>query len=412
MKKELKPYTFFALNTFEKEGGGTIRMYGMLNSLAGKGHPVTLISNAKDHSKFHSNIRHIPINYIITPEEKRKFQFLLSALPLFVVNWFFKDLLNHLKEVFKNSSLEKVYFFEYLDNSIGYWLKKNKVINSYINDLHGVATLEFDFQRKNKTSLKDKAILNAKYLSAKKLDEKVLKEAEYNIYASNAMFDYYVELYPQLRNQKLVILPYLLPIEASEREINTELVESFKHQYHIQPDNKVILFAGAFKLTGGVLDLIQAFHKISAKHENAILLLVGDGYEFNNCQAYVSQHNLKNKVIFTGRTPYDHLASYQELADVIVCPDKDNVFSQLIIHVKYLDSLLSNKPVINGSFKSVMELNPAKKLSLTFEPSNIADLANELENALIHNQQLKEKYKNNRQEVLSSLTYATWRDEF
>lgn len=53
-----KQYIFFTLNNFLKEGGGTVRMYGVLNSLAEMGHQVTIISNAQTLDKFHPDIIH------------------------------------------------------------------------------------------------------------------------------------------------------------------------------------------------------------------------------------------------------------------------------------------------------------------------------------------------------------------
>jgi hypothetical protein len=94
--------------------------------------------------------------------------------------------------------------------------------------------------------------------------------------------------------------------------------------------------------------------------------------------------------------------------DIIVCPDEDNSFSQLIIHVKYLDSLLSNKIVINGSFRSVLELNKNEDLSLNFEPSNLGSLSQTLEKAIFNFDYLSDKYSKNKDYALKNLTYESF----
>jgi hypothetical protein len=108
-----------------------------------------------------------------------------------------------------------------------------------------------------------------------------------------------------------------------------------------------------------------------------------------------------------GRIPYDHLKTYHDLAVIIVCPDKQNVFSELIVHVKYLDALQSGKIVINGSFKSVKEVNFDQSLSVDFVPSNIDSLTNSLMYCLDNLETLKYKYSNNRKYAEENLTYAS-----
>ncbi len=108
-----------------------------------------------------------------------------------------------------------------------------------------------------------------------------------------------------------------------------------------------------------------------------------------------------------GRVPYKDLRTYQSIANVIVCPDRDNVYSQLIVHVKYLDALISGKIVINGAFESVKEINEEEKLSLLYIPSNVESLAKTIFRALENETYLLEKYQKNVQYVRHHLTYNT-----
>ena len=60
-----KEFVFFSENDFVKEGGGTIRMLGIMNELAEKGHAVTFISNTARVGLFHPSVKHIPVNFLI-----------------------------------------------------------------------------------------------------------------------------------------------------------------------------------------------------------------------------------------------------------------------------------------------------------------------------------------------------------
>ena len=70
----MKKLIFFTFNDFLIDGGGRVRMYGILNALAKENKKeIILISNIKDKGKFHSNIKHIYLDLKITSNQKRIF---------------------------------------------------------------------------------------------------------------------------------------------------------------------------------------------------------------------------------------------------------------------------------------------------------------------------------------------------
>ena len=402
-----KRFVFFSMNDFVNEGGGTIRMQGILNELAKSGQEVIFISNAEKYNGFHPAIKHVSIDHKFSRNDKRRFQFLLGTFSAGLVRFFFSGFFGRLKEVMKSfKEEENIYFFEYLDNSIGYWLKRGSVINGYINDLHGVATLEFKFQADQSREFFKALKFRIKYFVSNLLDKKVCRNANGLIFASREMERYFIEEYPEVAQKKNFILPYYLSTNEGLDIVDEKLKKELEAKFQITENEKIILFAGAFKKTGGVPDLIKAFQKIQT-HHNSRLFLIGDGPTFGESKQLVKEFELEDKVVFLGRTKYHELRTYQELANIIVCPDKQNVYSELIIHVKYLDALASGKLVINGSFKSVTEVNVNEFLSVNFLPSNVDSLANALEKCLTNYDVLTEKYKNNREFTTQNLTYAS-----
>lgn len=400
-------YVFFSVNDFSREGGGTIRMYGILNELAKRGNKITFVSNALNFEKFDSTIAHVHLNHQFSRVEKRIFQGLLALLPLFIVSLFYRRLLNNVKNIKSNFlNVNEVFFFEYLDNSIGYFLKKNGLIPGYVNDLHGVATLEFDFQFRNTKSFGGKIKFYIKYVFAEALDKKVFENAERLIFASNAMKALFEKKYRLLSAEENYVLPYLLSTDALSNKVDMALREKLIHKLGIGDQERTILFAGAFKMTGGVPDLIRAFQKIAQNEKNCRLFLIGDGPTYKECVA-IALKEATDRIVFLGRTKYDELTTYQDLADILICPDKQNVYSELIIHVKYLDALLADKIVINGNFSSVLEVNQNESLSIGFEPSNIESLAYAIEYSLSNLKELENKYQNNSNFVKTQLTYKS-----
>lgn len=404
----MKKFVFFTMNDFQKEGGGTIRMLGIMNELININPDITLISNIQDVSKVDKRVKHIPLNIEFTRDDKRKFQFYLGTFGYKKLNNSYRNFLNRLEEIFFNIDNEsEIIFFEYLDNSIGYWLKKNGVIDKYVNDIHGIASNEFDFQAKKAKSLKSKLIFRIKESISKRLDNKVFEESDGIIYASQAMIDYYKNIYPSLKLKRNFHLPYVLN-DQNLKSSDPILVDKFKKELQIENDDFVFLFAGAYKETGGIQDLIKAFDLTAENYPQAKLILIGDGPTFTECEKLIQTQKHASKIHLLGRQPYDYLTSYQEISHVLVCPDRQNLFSDLIVHVKYLDALVSGKIVINGSFKSVMEINQDKQLSLLFKPSDVKDLAAKMIQSIEEYDELSEEFKDSRAYALDHLNYKNY----
>lgn len=402
----MKDLVFFTMNDFQREGGGTIRMLGIINELANVRPNIILVSNILDKTKVNAAVKHIPIDHVPSKSEKRKIQFYLGLLNYKMLNLKERILLKKLEGIFAMlNSNSKFIFFEYLDNSIGYWLKMNKLINGYTNDIHGIASNEFDFQAKRATALNSNLLFHLKKLISERLDAKVFNHADGIFYASNAMYEYYLQLYPSLKYKKNYFLPYVLN-QHNVLPSNPVLINKIKESLHIKETDFVFLFAGAYKETGGIQDLIVAFDLVSKKFGEAKLLLVGDGPTFQDCKNIAQTLEHRDRVFFLGRQPYNDLASFQEIAKVIVCPDRQNLFSDLIVHVKYLDALISGKIVINGKFRSVMEINTDHQLSLLFKPSDINDLAEQMLLSIINYSKLTELFRMSKDYTLQNLTYS------
>lgn len=400
-------FVFFSMNNYDHEGGGTIRMQGIMNELSKKNHEVIFISNTKKFHLFEKSIQHVAIDFPFSRIDKRIFQGLLGVLPSFMMRLIYTKFFTRLQQIFKgNFDNETIYFFEYLDNSIGYWLKSSGRIKNYINDLHGVATLEFKFQAQHAKALREKVKFWTKYKISDLLDRKVFNAAEGFIFASQAMQNYFTEQYHRVAKKRNYILPYVLSLASITDTVDEKLKKQLQEKFKCSPDEKIIFFAGAFKKTGGVPDLILAFEKI-VEYYNIRLFIVGDGPTMTECLSIVNEKKLNDKVLFIGRIPYYQLRTYQDLATIIVCPDKQNVYSELIVHVKYLDSLISGKVVINGSFKSVKEINLDEFLSVNFKPSDVESLGAKLKYSLDNLEKLKKKYRKNKEFALKNLTYTS-----
>jgi glycosyltransferase involved in cell wall biosynthesis len=400
------------MRNFKRDGGGSIRMYGVLNALANEDNEVIFISNAMDYSKFHPRIKHYYINYELNAYDKRIFQGLLSFTPAFVIYYMYKSMFVKIEEAIKNANglYQKLYFFEYLDNSIGYVMKKKNIIDSYVNDIHGVATIEFEYQKSQEKSILKKTLYSIKFLMANKLDRKVFEYCDYFIFTSLSMKKYYEAAYPKVKDKQFYILPNLLSDDACKKEVDEKLKQNLKVKFGINKDEFVFFFAGGYKPTAGVEDLIYVFKKLVNKYvqKKFKLVLIGHGPSYKGCVNLSSNLGLEDNIVFIEKIPYNQLLTYQNIANIIVNPDRQNAYSELIIHLKYFDALISGCLVVNGDFASVREINKEKELSLTFTPSNIDSLFNAVEYSFLNFTELKEKYQTTRKYTCENLTYKSY----
>lgn len=399
-------YIFFTLRDFKKVGGGSIRIHGVVNALAEKGFQVKLISGARDYSRFHPSIEHIQIDNSF--KQKAQLQGLTAVLPASWVVKLFPALFREINMGIQNAGAahSKVYFFEYLDNTIGYLLKRTGFISSYINDIHGIAPIEFAQQKEEAKSFTARAVAALKLLLARRHDRSVYTYAAANIYSSSHMQSYFEEHYPKGALQHY-ILPNLISEEVAEINVDLNKAEQLKTQFSISEKDTVLFFAGGYKPTSGVNDLVLVFSRLLQDFPRLKLVLIGTGPLLQEVNGLIRKLNLKDKVIQLDRVEYEELFTFQAAADIIVCPDRMNAFSDMILHLKYLDSLMSGKIVINGAFKSVLEINQDERLSVNFQPSDIDDLEAKIRHCILHKEELTERYQGVRSYVLQNLTYRS-----
>ena len=397
-----KHFYFFSMNDFSLIGGGAIRMIGIMEALANKGHDITLISNTKEKNRFPQTVKHIFINKNLSKNERRKIQFILAILPFIFAKMLLRRLCNHFNQILTENLLsnKEIIFFEYFDNALAYLFKKCDLIDSCINDTHGIAPLEFWY--KKQTSVIDAFVKYTKFIISKLLDYKVYKLADGLIVVSQSVKNYLVSEYPFLKKRRIYIVPDGISKSLVDQEIDNGLIAALKKKYHIGEKTKIVAFVGTFKNFGGVPDLVKAFIKIHNKYHDLKLLLIGDGEDYGYVKKIIENNGVANKVILLGRTKYNKLKSYQVLSDIIVCPDIKHPFTDMIIHTKYFESLYSGKVVINGDSSAIRAINDNAQLSLSFEPSDVCDLASKLIYALDNLGVLSDKYKRNA-DIISEL---------
>ncbi len=172
-------------------------------------------------------------------------------------------------------------------------------------------------------------------------------------------------------------------LDYLRKDVDHELIQKIRLQYDISKNDFIIFFAGNFKKFGGVFDLVKAFYDIHKKLSNVKLLLLGSGQEELRIKNFIKRNSLEANIIFINATKVKmhlgELPSYQYMANIVVCPDRNNYYNQITPHIKIYDSIASGKPVILADFDCLHEIISEFRGLEMFKPGNIEDLIRKIE---------------------------------
>jgi len=93
-------------------------------------------------------------------------------------------------------------------------------------------------------------------------------------------------------------------------------ISDFSKDYKIEKSEKniIITYAGRILKQKGLIELINAFNKVSKKHKNAVLNIAGDG----NLLEELKQNNQNDKIIFWGKIDFEELCNLYRKTNIFV----------------------------------------------------------------------------------------------
>lgn len=98
-------------------------------------------------------------------------------------------------------------------------------------------------------------------------------------------------------------------------------VDALRRQYRIEDDAPVFLFVGRLMWYKNLRLILDTLHKLRENGLSFHCLIVGDGYDRPEIEAYAKELDLQDAVIFTGAvTDREVLRTYYSLADLFLFP--------------------------------------------------------------------------------------------
>ncbi len=141
------------------------------------------------------------------------------------------------------------------------------------------------------------------------------------IVPTNKIYKLFIEKYKYKKN--IHIIPTGIEVERfyQEKAIDSNTNE-LRKTIGLSKKDFVILFVGRLAEEKNVEFLIDAQKKLSDKHNNIKLIIVGDGPDKEKYEMYSKSLGLENNVIFTGKASWEDMPYYYHVTTVFATASK------------------------------------------------------------------------------------------
>lgn len=129
--------------------------------------------------------------------------------------------------------------------------------------------------------------------------------------------------------------------------------DKIRTEHGIEKDDIVLFFMGWLYNFSGLREV--ALELVKAKNSHLKLLIVGEGDAFNELQGIKEKYDLQNRIILTGKKPYQEIPSLIAASDICLLPAYNNEIMRHIVPIKLYEYMAMEKPVICTKLPGVMK---------------------------------------------------------
>jgi glycosyltransferase involved in cell wall biosynthesis len=183
---------------------------------------------------------------------------------------------------------------------------------------------------------------------AKSFESKTLRQADKVLVINEKLKDYVKELgAPPERTQ---ILRAGIDIERFDPVTKSD---TLRQHYGLTKEDIVLFFMGWLYQFSGLKEVASRLAQID--NHNLKLLIVGEGDAYETLQQIREKHNLKDRIILTGKRPYQEIPEFIAASSICLLPSyPDEKIMQDIVPIKMYEYMAMKKPVIATRLPGVM----------------------------------------------------------
>ncbi len=259
-----------------------------------------------------------------------------------------------------------------------------------------------------KTRKKKADPLEESIRSSVKSDQEMIRQCDRVIAIARHSYDSIKEIYGANDDQLVLINNGL---EDSYKKYSPSRLSQLKQKYSIDPNERIILFAGRLDDVKGISFLLKAFGGLLKTRTNVRLVIAGEG---NFAQWLSESKYFGTKVTFTGRLDKKELSEFYQIATIGVVSSIHEEFgfvaTEMMMHA--LPLIVSDTgglqeivdENINGLKVQVKTLNKKREL-------DVAGLTAQMQYLLDHPDKSKVLGNNARQKFLQKYSLPVWNRE-
>jgi glycosyltransferase involved in cell wall biosynthesis len=131
-------------------------------------------------------------------------------------------------------------------------------------------------------------------------------------------------------------------------EVDPARVQSLRRELGLD-NEKVVAYVGSMSLVNHSLGLLlEAFAIVKRRCNDAVLILVGGGQDYDFLRRRAEELGLGEAAIFVGRVKPEAVPYYTAMADVSTDPVHDDVVARARCPLKLFESMAVGTPVVTG----------------------------------------------------------------
>ena len=152
------------------------------------------------------------------------------------------------------------------------------------------------------------------------------------------------------RESKISVITAGVDFERFNRDLDGQPV---RKRYGIARDDTLLLFTGYMYTFSGLKEVVQSL--LEGPYPDIKLMVVGDGDLYAPLLKMVVEHDAGDKIILTGKVPFDEMPRYVAAADICLLPAYKHEIMMNIVPIKMYEYMAMGKPIIATKLPGIMQ---------------------------------------------------------
>lgn len=175
--------------------------------------------------------------------------------------------------------------------------------------------------------------------TAEQFEKHTLKDADKIFVINKGLKDYAVEMGGDIN--KVSIIPAGVDLGKFNPQVDGS---SIREKYGIKKDDLLLFFMGWIYDFSGMKEVAESL--CTTNNEKIKLMIVGEGDLYKPLLKMKSEKHLEDKLILTGKIPFEEVPQHVAAADICLLPAYKNEIMMNIVPIKIYEYMAMGKPII------------------------------------------------------------------